>query len=51
VASFQWGSEGGVMALWFGSTHIEEGGSRRHMARQRYPKEVAGRASGGGRCP
>jgi hypothetical protein len=28
------GSEGGMTALQFGSLHVEEGGSRRHMARR-----------------
>jgi hypothetical protein len=23
--SFQWGSDGGQAALWFGSSHVEEG--------------------------
>jgi hypothetical protein len=33
--SFQWGSEGGVTALWFGSTRVEEGSNRRGGTDQR----------------
>jgi hypothetical protein len=31
---FSGGSEGGMTALWFGSSRVEEGGSQRHTARQ-----------------
>jgi hypothetical protein len=35
MAPIQWGSECGMMALWFGSSRMEEGGSRRRTARWR----------------
>jgi hypothetical protein len=34
TASIQWGSEGGMMALRFGSSRVEEGGSWQRTARR-----------------